>query len=385
MATATSTELRAEDALKLNVLIANAQAIRIDEGTLCVRGMTGGDDATVVLNPNCAPEKYLRLVREMLSTSALGSPRGYPVYLRRWTRMGEMKNTRLEPLLMLAEDEAVIAAARAGGLTDDLAARIWWALPTAEVARYLLEHPGVVRGSMGPVLADYLAEYLPFEESPGALIETVRLILQAELISDAKRREIWRRGGRKSHYYLGFLRSLPDALPDPRPARADHPAVARGLAPVAAEPLAAQLIRVLSAPGQTYMSTCARVLRKPIDQDVVVELLDAMHDYFAPLRTEDREFGDPDALQHHVAAMVRAADSRCAPLRRRLPGIAADLEAMLFLAYSGEPLVRPIFARTDAVGSVMRNKIAPVTQALMAAINRLLGGSSTSGTTYPNR
>lgn len=371
-------ELRAEDALKLNVLLANSRAIRINEQTMCVHGMTDGDDAKVELNPNCAPEKYLRLVREMLSTNALGSPRGYPVYLRRWTRMGDMHNTRLEPLLMLAEDEAVIAVARADGLTDELAARIWWALPTAEVARYMLEHPRIVHGTMGPILADYLTEYLPFEIDPGTLIATVRLILQPRLISDAKRRRIWQRGGRKNHYYVGFLQTTPDELPDPQPARADYQLVQIALQTLTDDPMAKQLIRVLSGPGQTFLSTFERVLRQPVDQDVVVELLDAMYHYFEQLRKDDREFSKVEELEQYVDGTIQAGEPQCAAVCQRLPGHEADLRAMLLLAHSGEPLVRPIFARTDAIGSLMRKKIAPVTHAVLAATARLLGESISS-------
>ncbi len=368
-------ELRAEDTLKLNVLLANAQAIRINEQTMCVYGMTDGDDARVELSPNCPPEKYLRLVREMLSTNALGSPRGYPVYLRRWTRMGDMRNKRLEPLLMLAEDEAVIAVARAAGLTDELAARIWWTLPTAEVGRYMLEHPGVVHGVMGPILAAYLTEYLPFEEVPANLINTVRLILQPGLISDAQRREIWRRGAQKNHYYVGFLQTMPDDLPDPQPARADYQSVTGALRALTDDPVAKQLLRVLSAPGQAFLHTCERVLCKSLDQDVVVELLDAMYHYFAPLRTDDREFDSVTELEQYIDRVVQAHDPRGAPVRRSLPESATDLRDMLLLAHSGEPLVRPIFARTDAIGSLMRKKIAPVTNAVLAASARLRGKS----------
>ncbi len=371
-------ELCAEDTLKLNVLLANSHAIRINEQTMCVHGMTDGDDAKVELNPNCTPEKYLRLVREMLSTNAFGSPRGYPVYLRRWTRMANMRNTRLERLLMLAEDEAVIAVARAAGLTDELAARIWWALPTAEVARYMLEHPRVVTGTMGRMLADYLTDYLPFEEVPGTLIETVRLILQPGLVTDAQRREIWQRGARKNHYYVGFLQTMPDELPDPQPARADYRSVRGALQMFTDDPAAAQLTRVLSASGQTFLTTCERVLHKPIDQDVVVELLDAVYLYFGQLRTVDREFSTVDELKQYIDGMIQAHDPRCATVCQRLPESKADLRAMLLLAHSGEPLVRPIFARTDAIGSLMRKKIAPVTNAVLAATAQLLGKSSSS-------
>ena len=76
-------ELSAEDNLRLNVLLAqNLQAVRIDESKMIVYALTGRGEAKVPLNPTCRDEKYLRFVREMFSTHALGSPGGYPVFLR---------------------------------------------------------------------------------------------------------------------------------------------------------------------------------------------------------------------------------------------------------------------------------------------------------------
>ena len=43
-----------------------------------------GDEAKVELNPNCNPDRYLKQVRELLSGHVLGSPGGYPVFLKRW-------------------------------------------------------------------------------------------------------------------------------------------------------------------------------------------------------------------------------------------------------------------------------------------------------------
>ncbi len=364
-------ELTPEDQLKLNVLLANTRAIRIDERTMCVYGMTDSGDAKVELHPVRRPDRYLRLVRETLSTQVLGSPKGYPVHLRRWTRMGETQNTRLESLLMLAEDEAVIAAARAPAVTNDLAERIWWALPTAEIARYMLGRLAVVHGTMGPVLADHLAEHLPFEEDPGTAIETVRLILQPGLIDDGRRLQVWRRGAHKNHYYVGFLQAVPDDLPDSCPARADYPELAAALQPLAGNPYVAQMLRVLSGTGQTFLTTCEQVLRKPADQEVVVALLDTMYDYFRDVRHQPSEFNDLGTLHRHVGAWLDNGQPMLAELRRIGVDLEPELHAMLLLAHIGEPMVRPIFARTDAVGSVMRNKISPVTTTVLEAFATL--------------
>src|SRR3972149_12136352 len=106
-------ELSSEDLLRLNVLLANdIEAIRIDEQTMTVYGLARGNEARVPLSPNCRPEKYLRLVREMLSSHVLGSPGGYPGFLHRWPRMGQGRETQLGKLLLLGGPQA--GTARAG-------------------------------------------------------------------------------------------------------------------------------------------------------------------------------------------------------------------------------------------------------------------------------
>ena len=104
-------ELSSEDILRLNVLLANKpQAIRIDDSRMVVCGLNGESEARIKLNPVGRADTYLRRVRELLSGQVLGSPGGYPVYLKRWTRMGQMRDESLEQLLLLGEPEAVVAA-----------------------------------------------------------------------------------------------------------------------------------------------------------------------------------------------------------------------------------------------------------------------------------
>jgi hypothetical protein len=110
-------ELSSEDSLRLNVLLANAKAIRIDENSLSVYGLSEQGEAKIKLNPNCRTDRYLRYVRELLSSAVLGSPGGYPVYLKRWTRMGQLSHGRLDDLLLLGEPEAVVAVACSPNLT----------------------------------------------------------------------------------------------------------------------------------------------------------------------------------------------------------------------------------------------------------------------------
>jgi hypothetical protein len=157
-------ELSPEDSLRLNVMLANAVAVRIDEGVNTVMCLSeSGNEAKVQLNPNCRSEQYIRNVRELLSSHVMGSPGGYPVYLKRWTRMGQASDARLDDLLMLGETEAVVAVSGASGLTDELARRAWWAMPDSGNARRMLARQCVIEGEMGRVLTEFLIEFLPFE------------------------------------------------------------------------------------------------------------------------------------------------------------------------------------------------------------------------------
>ena len=179
-------ELSPEDTLRLKVLLANQpQAIRIDESTMKLHGLSSRGEVQVRLRPNCREEQYIKAVKEMLSGHVLGSPGGYPVYLQRWTRMGQMRDGNLEQLLLLGEPEAVVAVACAPGLSDELARRAWWAMEDAGNARRMLARPAIVGGDMGPVLARYLVEHLPFESEPEQQMDTVALVLQPGLIDMA--------------------------------------------------------------------------------------------------------------------------------------------------------------------------------------------------------
>jgi len=55
---------------------------------MVVRGLSEKGESKVPLHPERRPEQYVRSVKALISGHILGSPGGYPVYLRRWTRMG---------------------------------------------------------------------------------------------------------------------------------------------------------------------------------------------------------------------------------------------------------------------------------------------------------
>jgi hypothetical protein len=378
-------ELSSEDSLRLNVLLANElQAVRIDESSMTVHGLSARGESAVRLNPNCRDEQYLRRVREMLSSHVLGSPGGYPVYLRRWTRYGQARNNSLEKLLLLGEPEAVVAVVHASGLTDELAQRAWWAMPTADNARNMLARARIATGTMGPVLAEYLVEYLPFEQEHGAMIDSIRLVLQPGLISDAVKVRLWAKAKHKLTYYVGFLDAVPDELPEPLPPHPLLPGVEADLRALAeaGNAIAAQLLRLLGSAGQAYLATVETVLRKPANQDVMVALVESLERYFAMVADSGPRLQTMDEILHRLERLVAGAQPVDSPritqvqtILRGWPQLQSQLYATLVLSEVGERLVAPIFARTDAIGSVMRRRLEPVTGPLLQQIAILRGAS----------
>ena len=70
-------ELSQPDQLRLNVLLAQAvQAIRIDESRMLLHALSAKGDIQIQLHATCKDEKYIKLVRQWLSTQVLGSPGG---------------------------------------------------------------------------------------------------------------------------------------------------------------------------------------------------------------------------------------------------------------------------------------------------------------------
>jgi hypothetical protein len=373
-------ELSTEDALRLNVLLANPlQALRIDESRMAVSALSERGEATVRLNPTGRHDQYIRKVKELISSQVLGSPGGYPVYLKRWMRMGQARDDSLEQLLMLGEPEAVVAAVHAPGLTHELARRAWWALPEADNARRMLERDCVVTGEMGKLLAEFLLEYLPFETEPHAMMESVRLILCPGLISDADREKLWVKAKHKNSYYVGFLLAIPDDLPE---SATQHPEFARWADTLAGlvrqgNAAAAQLQRVWQGQGQAFLRTAEGVLRKPSNQDVVLGLLQALREYFAPVHPQLPDHDEMPVIQAQVARLCacECRDGRAdvQALLAAHPELRPAVQAMQVLACLSERVVTPVFAHTDAIGTVMRRKLEPVTQPILEQFTPLRG------------
>jgi len=365
-------DLSPEDSLRLNVLLANKpQAIRIDESRLIVYGLTDQTEAKIQLNPTCRDEVYVKHVKELISGHVLGSPGGYPVYLHRWTRMGQMKDESLEQLLLLGEPEAIIAAVCAQGLTDELAKRAWWAMEDAGNARQMLAKKLVCEGEMGPILASYLVEHLPFESEPEKQIETIRLVLQPNLLDEEQCAGLWRKALRKPAYYVGFLSTRADSIPESEMAHPFYDDLLDSLTDMAGQGnvLAQVMKRVFSSQGQAYLQTVFRIYKKPSNQEVVNITLDEIADYFSLIREApaDETFSELEAEAHHWLNDSPFAQDICT----KHPELRDAVIAVRVLSGLGYGVVRPIFCDSTAIGSLMRKKITPVMDDLYRHLHAL--------------
>jgi hypothetical protein len=353
-------QLSAEDGFRLQVLLTqDLKAVRLDESNLVLHALTEQGEASMPLHPTCRADRYLRFVREALSGFALGSPGGYPVYLTRWTRHGQMESANLGRLLLIAEPEAVVAVVHSPALTDEIAEYAWWAMPTIENARLMLRRDTVARGRMGKVLADFLVEHLPFlQDDHLAIMDTVAVLLASGVLEPAQREAIWRRGKRVNSHYVAFLELAADHLPESAiPAR--EPPNAAALATLAdSGNLAAGLLRrACSAQGQAFLAAASEILTRPETQEVVNRAFKALGRYFRPAGAQAGE-GLPD---------LEAAQAA-------LPELSPQWQAVAAIAALDDSLLTPIFARSSAIGSLMRRKIEPLVTPLLRHIRVLRGG-----------
>lgn len=368
-------ELTSEDSLRLNVLLASGvQAVRIDEQAMVVHGLTERGAAAIPLHPSGRKESYLRLTRELLSGHALGSPGGFPVYLRQWTRSGQAMGDHLDKLLLLGEPEAVVSVAYSPKITGELARRAWWAMPEADNARRMLERACVADAPIGRVLADFLIEHLPFESDPHVMMDSVRIVLHPGLLDEATRMRLWNMASRNNAYYVPFLQRVPDDLPGTHAARADSAGLGEMLAPLMARanPYALVLARVSSGSGQAFLRAGEDVLLRPTNRDVANAALNAVAAYFAVLRPEGSQIGEAEAIVAAAEAMMGSSAAACDVLGVA-PGLRGELRAMLILSQMDAEIARAILARTTAEGTLMRKKLEPVITPLLRQLAVLRG------------
>lgn len=369
-------QLSNEDNLRLNVLMAQKlKAVRIDESKMELYGLTQKGEATITLNPTCKDEKYLKIVRELLSTKLMGSPGAYPVYIKRWTRMGQDRaEESLKQLLLLGEPEAVIAVIHAPTITAEIATYAWWAHPTPHNARKLLAKQEVVGSPLAKELSAYLLEFLPFEVEHRDMIESARLCLQPNLLNDKEVGDLWQRAKRRQSIYVGFLHTLADDLPETVNQHKQFNAIKKKLEPcLGSNPYAQGLVKLLSDKGQSYLQLTQKVIEKASSQDTVVALFMALNKYnknsslssYIQLSVEDAE--------HFALEFMQNSDNKnvfkCAQL---LGEDKPKLISLLVCSQMGERTLNKVFGSSDALGSVMRKKLKPISEPLNRHISNLL-------------
>ncbi len=346
-------ELASEDLLRLQVLLTQElRAVRLDEAGMTLTALTDRGEITLPLHPAGRPERYLRLVQELLAGHALGSPGGYPVYLSRWTRHGQLETEDLGKLLRIGEPEAVVAVMHAPALTDELAEYAWWAMPTIDNARLMLRREAVARGHMGRILADFLVEHLPFlQDDHLAIMDSTAVLLASGALDEAQRLSIWRRGRNSNNHYVAFLEAPADGLPTEEVQARDWlaPADLQGL--IDAGNAAARLLQwACGTQGQAFLAAAEAVLARPETQEVATRLFDAV----------GSKFNLPD-------------ETGLAAARLACPGLDREWLAVAAMSRTSAAQLAPIFARSTAIGSLMRRKIEPLVSPLRRHIRVLRG------------
>ncbi len=358
--------LSPEDNLRLNVLLANdLQAIRIDESKMILYGLSEKSEAKIHLHPNCRHEKYLRQIREVIADYLRNSSGVYPVYLRNWGQMGETQDENLAQWLMLGE--AVVAVANASGLTPELARRVWWAMPSTINARSMIKNPNLIISNFGKELAQHIIDYLPFEEEQIDIIESVRLVLQDNLISEEVCQKLWNRTKNTNSYLIGFLWTRPDDLPIQIDEHVDFQNINIKLASLLENDIVIQLIKITSTTGQSFLHVFEQILHKPNDQEVVNILFDVVTNYFSKIHPP--EYSDNMTIDD----LLEQAEKTCDSAKEILTLLPKSRKAIKALVLSGlnYSISRPVFSKTTAIGSLMRKKLLPVTEPIFEQINIL--------------
>ena len=371
-------QLSNADNLRLNVLLAQPlKAIRINESSMTVHALTDKGEAKVSLNPTVRDDQYLRWVRELLSIKITGSPGGYPVYIKTWTRMGHADNT-LKHMLLLGEPEAVIAVVYSPSVSHEIGLRAWWANPSIEVARRLMEYPDVVAGKLGKELAEFLMEFLPFEECQVNAVDMVRVCLQGQLISQQQKEELWTRAKRRNPYYVGFLYADPKQIPVDSKANPNYLALQQQLQTLLNKNniYAQTFCRVLSAEGQTWLQTLKNALKKPVDQDVVISLFTAIKRFFDLPFPERRGAHSIDIALQRTQSYSDISDQHPPALNALLETLENQhqekFSALMLLAQLGENTLTPVFSGNESVGKVMRRRLSPLTEPLLEKTDILM-------------
>ncbi len=371
-----------EDSLRLNVLLSQkVSAIRIDEGKLIVYALTQKGEAKIQLNPTARNDKYIKEVKDFLSTKALGAPGGFPMFISRWNRMGDLRHSGLDKLLLLGEEEAVAAVVNNKSISADIAKSAWWSVQSAENARSMLANEAVVQSDIGKELAQFLIEFLPFEEDPLNMLVSTRLVLQKGLISEDERAKLWKKGKSKNTLYVGFLDICPDELPEAVTEHSQFQVTSDKLSNLcdANNLYAKMLCKLLSSEGQTFLQTAEATFKRPPNYDIVGALIESIRQYTFVAQPEAGQTlqqyelgltlqGEPqtniEAIELLTDDILNNDKISCSDSLKEVlvatPELTHQIQAILFLSRASQTVLAPTIAKSTAVGSLMRKKLKPV-------------------------
>jgi hypothetical protein len=342
--------LEPEDILKLNVLIATSVAIRIDTYKLTVVGLnTQFKERTISLKPSGDTHAYIKAVKKLLATQILGVMGGYPSYLKRWSRMGQVESSNLNSLLKLGEVEAVVAVANSTNLNTELLKLTWWCATNtdnqAEIGRFLLTKPFVLNTQTGQEIAQFLLEFLPFVNDTEQLIDTTSLVLQKNLITQKDKIRLWKQGQRKTAFLVGFVEQMSQNLPNEFNAQAQN--------------YTHQDLQIInSEQSQIFLTTLAHILKKINQEYVLYRSLEALGQYMAHTNISPKN--SLDAINQQINNLSLIANNE-----------QEKLNARLLLAGVSERLVVSTISAHRLTGSAIRKKLAPVLMPIQQALKIL--------------
>ena len=342
--------LEPEDILKLNVLIATSVAIRIDTYKLTVVGLNAQfKEQIIALKPSGDSEVYIKEVKKLLVTQVLGAMGGYPSYLKRWSRMGQVESSNLTSLLKLGEVEAVVAVSNSTNLDNDLLKLTWWCATNtdnqAEIGRFLLTKPFVLNTQTGREIAQYLLEFLPFVDDIEQLIDTTSLVLQEGLIEQKDKDRLWKQGQRKTAFLVGFVERMRGNLPNEFNLKIPN-----------YEHSDLQIIN--NQQSQLFLTTLGHILKKINQEYVLYRALEVLGQYMSH---QDISMQNTiEKITNQVSDLSLTADNE-----------QDKLDARLLLAGVSEKLVVSTISAHNLTGSAIRKKLAHVLEPIQQALKTL--------------
>jgi hypothetical protein len=172
------------------------------------------------------------------------------------------------------------------------------------------------------------------------------------------------------------MHTVPEDMPEAAEPHPRHDEISTSLSSLldTGNRYADMIVRTFSDKGQRFIKTAVVALRKPADQEVVESLLDAIAAFFRQVRPEHFTVDDINAIADEAKQRCQT-DDEIQKVLQQLPELESVIRAMLILSCLNVKLVNPIFARTDAIGTMMRKKIQPITDPVFEQLNILQANS----------